>query len=62
VDALKVWSIKILNDYLSAPRSLRLLLPSTQKCSMARKCCNRTWRAGTGSSSFCRETNRICHG
>jgi len=37
-DALKVQSIKFLNHYHSAQRSLRLLLPSTQKRSVTRNC------------------------
>ena len=51
-DALKVQSIKFLNHYHSAQRSLRLLLPSTQKRSVTRNCWNRTWMAGTGLSIF----------
>ena len=49
IDPLKVRSITILkNHYYNAPRSLRLLLPSTQKRSMTRNCWNRTWLAETG--------------
>ena len=43
---------KILNHYQSPPRSLRLLLPSTQKRWMERNCWNRTWLAGTRLSIF----------
>jgi len=48
VDALKVRSIKNAKSQLECPRrSLRLLLLSTQKRSMARMCWNRAWLART---------------
>jgi len=37
-DALKVRSVKNYKSLLECPRSLRLLLPSTQKLSVARIC------------------------
>ena len=49
----KITSIKNYKSSLEcAPRSLRLLLPSTKKRSMTRNCWNRTWLAGTGLSIF----------
>jgi len=45
----KVQSVKNSKSLLEWPRSLRLLLPSTQKRSIARNCWNPTsWLAGTG--------------
>ena len=46
--ALKVRSLKSSQSLLKCPRSLRLLLPSTQKRLIARNCWNPTWLAGTG--------------
>ena len=46
--ALKARSLKSSQSLLECPRSLRLLLPSTQKRSMTRNCWNLTWLAGTG--------------
>ena len=51
-DALKVQSIKNPKSLPECPRSLRLLLPSTQKRSVTRNCWNRTWMAGTGLLIF----------
>jgi len=47
-DALKIQSVKNSKSKLECPRSLRLLLPLTQKRSIARNCWNPTWLAGTG--------------
>jgi len=44
---LKVRSLKSSQSLLKCPRSLRLLLPSTQKRLIARNCWNLTWLAGT---------------
>jgi len=47
-DALKVLWVKISKSLLECPRSLRLLLPPTQKRLIARICWNPTCLAGTG--------------
>ena len=47
-DALKVRSVKNSKSIIECPRSLRLLLPWTQKRSMTRNWWNPTWLAGTG--------------
>jgi len=63
IDALKARSIKNAKSLLEySTRSLRLLLLSTQKRSMTRKCWNRAWLAETRLINFCRQTNRIRHG
>ena len=41
-------AIKYSKSLLECPRSLRLLLPSTQKHQIARNCWNPTWLVGTG--------------
>jgi len=46
-NALKVQSVKKFKSLLECPRSPRLLLPSTQKRSIARNCRNRAMLAGT---------------
>jgi len=42
-DALNVRLVKNSKSLLEFPRSLHLLLPSTQKCWIARNCWNPTW-------------------
>ena len=46
-DALKVRSVNNSQSLLKCPRSLCLLLPSTQKRYIAQNCWNLTWLAGT---------------
>jgi len=60
-DALKVRSVKNSKSLLECPRSLRLLLPSTQKRSMTTELFKSYLAGGDRSINFHRQTNRNRH-